>query len=67
MLDLAVITAASAVQRKESRGAHAREDFPERDDQTYLKHTLAWLDGQSVRFATRPIDLSIWEPKPREY
>jgi succinate dehydrogenase / fumarate reductase flavoprotein subunit len=67
LLDLAVITAASAVQRKESRGAHAREDFPERDDGTYLKHTLAWLEGQSVRFATRPVDLSIWAPKPREY
>ena len=67
LLDLAVITAASAAQRKESRGAHAREDFPTRDDEAYLKHTLAWLDGQSVRFATRPVDLSIWEPKPREY
>jgi succinate dehydrogenase / fumarate reductase flavoprotein subunit len=67
LLDLAVITAASAVQRKESRGAHAREDFPERDDGTYLKHTLAWIEGQSVRFATRPVDLSIWAPKPREY
>jgi succinate dehydrogenase / fumarate reductase flavoprotein subunit len=67
LLDLAVITAASAVQRRESRGAHAREDFPQRDDQAYLKHTLAWLDGRSVRFASRPVDLSIWEPKPREY
>jgi len=67
LLDLAVATAASAVQRKESRGAHAREDFPERDDQAYLKHTLAWLDGRSVRFASRPVDLSIWEPKRRQY
>jgi len=67
LLDLAVATAASAVQRKESRGAHAREDFPQRDDQAYLKHTLAWLDGQSVRFASRPVDLSIWEPKRRQY
>jgi succinate dehydrogenase / fumarate reductase flavoprotein subunit len=67
LLDLAVATAASALQRNESRGAHAREDFPERDDQAYLKHTLAWLDGRSVRFAGRPVDLSIWEPKRRQY
>jgi succinate dehydrogenase / fumarate reductase flavoprotein subunit len=67
LLDLAIITAASAAHRKESRGAHAREDFPQRDDQTFLKHTFAWLEDGSVRFATRPVDLSIWEPKPREY
>jgi succinate dehydrogenase / fumarate reductase flavoprotein subunit len=67
LLDLALVTAASAQNRKETRGAHAREDFPERNDQTCLRHTFAWLEGQSVRFAARPVDLSIWEPKPREY
>ena len=67
LLDLAIITAASAAHRKESRGAHAREDFPQRDDEGYLKHTFARLDGESVRFDVRPVDLSIWEPKPREY
>ena len=67
LLDLAFITAASAENRKESRGAHAREDFPDRDDEKYLNHTLAWLDGESIRFDAKSVDLSIWEPKPREY
>ena len=67
LLDLALVTAASAQNRKETRGAHAREDFPDRNDQTYLRHTFAWFEGQSVRFAARPVDLSIWAPKPREY
>ena len=67
LLDLALITAASADSRKESRGAHAREDFPDRDDQQYLKHTLAWLEGKSVRIGHKSVDLSIWKPKPRVY
>jgi succinate dehydrogenase / fumarate reductase flavoprotein subunit len=67
LLDLAFITAVCAHSRKESRGAHAREDFQDRDDETYLKHTLSWLDGETVRLDTKPVDLSIWEPKPRKY
>jgi succinate dehydrogenase / fumarate reductase flavoprotein subunit len=42
LLDLALITAASALNRQESRGAHSREDFPERDDDNWLKHSLAY-------------------------
>jgi len=67
LLDLAIVTAASAENRKESRGGHAREDFPDRDDENYMKHTLAWLDGRSVRLASKAVDLSIWKPKPRVY
>ena len=45
LLEQAVVALHSAENRTESRGAHAREDFPERDDKNWLKHTLAWLDG----------------------
>jgi succinate dehydrogenase / fumarate reductase flavoprotein subunit len=67
LLDLALITAACAENRRESRGAHAREDFPERDDENYMKHTLAWLEGGSIRLGAKPVDLSLWKPKPRVY
>ncbi len=67
MLDLCLITATSAVARQESRGAHSREDFPERNDETWLKHTLAFLQEDSVRLNYKDVDTSIWKPKPRTY
>ena len=67
LLDLALITAASALNRTESRGAHSREDFPERDDTNWLKHTLAWLEGNSVKIGYKPVDIARWQPKPRVY
>jgi succinate dehydrogenase / fumarate reductase flavoprotein subunit len=67
LLDLALITAASAEHRQESRGAHSREDYPERDDEKWLKHTLVRLEGGTLRIDYRPVDISRWEPKPRAY
>ncbi len=67
LLDNAYVTAVCALNRQESRGAHAREDFPERDDTQWLKHTLAWLQGDEVRIGYKPVDIMQWQPKPRIY
>jgi len=67
LLELSLLTAASALNRQESRGAHSREDFPDRDDDNWLKHSLAYLDGDAVRIEYKRVDTSIWEPKPRTY
>jgi succinate dehydrogenase / fumarate reductase flavoprotein subunit len=67
LMDLALLTAAAARQRTESRGAHARDDFPERDDGKWLRHSLAWLENGKVRLGSRPVDITTWAPKPRKY
>jgi succinate dehydrogenase / fumarate reductase flavoprotein subunit len=59
LLGQATATMNSAVNRQESRGAHAREDFPDRDDQNWMKHTLAWVSDQGgVRLDYRPVHLN---------
>ena len=59
LLEQAVVTMHSAEQRTETRGAHAREDFPERDDVHWLKHTLVWVDSAGkTRFDFRPVHLN---------
>jgi succinate dehydrogenase / fumarate reductase flavoprotein subunit len=69
LLDCAEATVASAVARTESRGAHAREDYPDRDDTNWLKHTFAfrWSDGAPPRLAYRPATITRFQPKPRTY
>ena len=56
LMTQSVVSLYSALNRKESRGGHAREDFPERDDENWMKHTLVWLDDDGgVRFDYRPV------------
>jgi succinate dehydrogenase / fumarate reductase flavoprotein subunit len=57
LLQQSMVTLASALNRKESRGAHAREDFPDRNDKKELKHTLSWLIGKEVKLGNRPVHL----------
>jgi succinate dehydrogenase / fumarate reductase flavoprotein subunit len=75
LLGQAVATMTSAENRTESRGAHAREDFPKRDDAMWMKHTLCWVDEQGqTKIDYRPVHLSVLTkdvdvipPKERKY
>jgi len=68
LLDLAEVTTVSALAREESRGGHSREDFPERDDQKWLKHTFAFVDEKGkIDLKYKSVTITRFEPKARKY
>ena len=67
LLDLAEVTTLSALARHESRGAHARDDFPKRDDANWMKHSLTWVRDGSIELRYKPVVKTKFEPKERVY
>jgi len=67
LLDLAKVTVTCALAREESRGAHSREDFPKRDDPNWLKHSLAWQNGEGVKLSFKPVSITKFKPQERKY
>ena len=66
-LDAAEAVAYSALKRTESRGSHQRTDFPERDDEAFLKHSLAWRQEGPPKIGYRDVVITRWPPGKREY
>lgn len=74
LLELAKVMSVAALHRQESRGGHFREDFPNRDDETFMKHSMVYLDEKAelegvagLRFDTKPVIFTRYEPMERKY
>ncbi len=75
LLDIAEVVVVTARNRKESRGGHMRDDFPKRDDESYMKHTMAYLSGDAgsshaddhIRLDWKPVVITRYQPMERKY
>ena len=74
LLQLAKVMSVAALHREESRGGHFREDFPNRDDEKFMKHSMAYLDTEAetdhvagIRLETKPVIFTRYEPMERKY
>jgi succinate dehydrogenase / fumarate reductase flavoprotein subunit len=70
LVELGLATVTSALARQESRGAHSRVDFPERDDERWLRHSLYYREGERMDYKpvrTKPLSVASFPPKPRVY
>jgi len=67
MLDFSMFIVEGAINRKESRGAHYREDYTERDDENFLKHTFAYMENENIRLELAPVKLGKFAPETRSY
>ncbi|GAB4537342.1 MAG: succinate dehydrogenase flavoprotein subunit [Anaerolineae bacterium] len=67
LLDVAEVTAVTALSRTESRGGHYREDYPKRDDEKWLKHSLAWRKDGRIELGEKPVTITDYAPKERVY
>jgi succinate dehydrogenase / fumarate reductase flavoprotein subunit len=67
LLDLAEVVVVSARNRKESRGGHMRDDFPERDDKGYMQHTMAYKKGDDIALGWKPVVITNYPPMERKY
>ena len=67
LLECADCLVTGALARQESRGAHSRLDFTERDDERWMKHTLTWCDQGEVRLDYKPVTVTRYQPVVRSY
>jgi succinate dehydrogenase / fumarate reductase flavoprotein subunit len=67
LLDVSEAIVAGCIARTESRGAHYREDYPDRDDPNWLSHTMAYKTSGGLRLEKKPVSITRFEPKERKY